>query len=53
MEDIGDVGDFALGIVLGFLLIMFLFELIIFTAFNEPNSFGKTYKDFFCNGLKT
>ena len=47
------IGNFIIGIVLGILLIIFLLELLIFSAYYQPQNFGQTYKEFFCNNLKT
>ena len=44
--------NFMMGFFLGLLLSMFVIEMMMFSAYYQPNEFGSTYKEIFCTGLK-
>jgi len=44
--------NFVIGLFLGMLLFMFVVQIIIFSAYYQPQEFGNTYKEIFCTSIK-
>jgi len=43
---------FFVGLAAGISIFIFIILSLIFAAYNQPENFAKSYKDFFCYGLK-